>query len=40
MLTVQREQKAKNTIKSGGGSEQNRGFNKSKNLNHKNRLLN
>jgi hypothetical protein len=27
MLTVQREQKAKNMLKSGGASEQNRGFN-------------
>jgi hypothetical protein len=40
MLTVQREQKAKNTLKSEGGSEQNRGLDKFKNLNHKNRLLN
>jgi hypothetical protein len=27
MLTVQREQKVKNMLKSGGASEQNRGFN-------------
>lgn len=40
MLTVQRDQKAKNTLKSGGGSEQNQGLDKSKSLNHKNRLLN
>ena len=30
MLTVQGEQKAKNTLKSGGESEQNRGREKSK----------
>jgi hypothetical protein len=30
MLTVQREQKAKNTLRSEGGSEQNRGFEKLK----------
>jgi len=30
MLTVQGEQKAKNTLKSGGESEQNRGRKKSK----------
>ena len=32
MLTLQGEQKAKNTLKSGGESEQNRGREKSKSL--------
>jgi hypothetical protein len=32
MLTVQGEQKVKNTLKSGGESEQNRGREKSKSL--------
>ncbi|MGI0032021.1 MAG: hypothetical protein ACRD97_01970 [Nitrososphaeraceae archaeon] len=40
MLTVQREQKAKNILKSGDGSEQNRESEKSKILNHNNGVLN
>lgn len=40
MLTVQRELKVKNTLKSGGGSEQNRESDKSKILNHNNAALN
>jgi hypothetical protein len=40
MLIVQGEQKAKNTLKSRGGSEQNRESDKSKILNHNNAALN
>jgi hypothetical protein len=40
MLTVQRELKVKNTLKSGGASEQNRESEKSKILNHNNAVLN
>jgi hypothetical protein len=40
MLTVQREQKVKNTLKSGHRSEQNQESEKSKILNHNNGVLN
>jgi hypothetical protein len=39
MLTAQREEKAKNTLKSGGGNELNRESEKSKILNHNNGVI-
>jgi len=40
MLIVKGELIAKSTLKLRDGSEQNQGLDKSKSLNHKNRLLN
>ena len=40
MPIVQREQKAKNTLKSGGGNEQSRESDRSKILNHYTGVLN